>query len=436
MKCLIFTLVFATVLSAIGVIVGDFKIEVDNKGWRSRGTLIANREMQSDLLTRYQSALFEDSDGTLWNEMQTVIQKGYVDFADRIENARRLTCDTSWYSSVDLFKRDNLFAVWKAQPSQEMASMSILDREVLSDICDAEAVTLAMLEENGACSSCDNDKCLPPHSLILLLRGSGLIDGSEDMNCLELMSAYTSSVQSEFTTALVNCTNSVRLSFDPATSTYDPSVLQSCPVGFRTSLVDNSFGINGNEMLRYTSSYFHTSAVDFEKIYKIWKDDLFDEGSDPSVVSGVYDTVYENINEKYVDELVQSDMGLAIASLLITFIAIGIHTRSVFLTVLGIFQIVYAIPLAYFVYTFIAGLNFFPFLNFLGVFVAAALGADDLFVAVDKWKNARIGKPNASTEDVAEIALPDAAGAMLLTTSTTAVAFFATAICPVTPILW
>jgi 5-methyltetrahydrofolate--homocysteine methyltransferase len=427
--------VFATTLSAIGVIVGDFKIEVDNKGWRSRGTLIANREMQSDLLIRYQNALFEDTEGTLWNEMQTVIQTGYVDLVDREQNDRRLSCDVSWYSSTDLLEEDNLFAVWKAEPSQEIASMSILDKELLSNICDSEASTQAILEENGACSSCENDKCLSPHSLILVLKGSGLIDGGENMNCSELMSAYTSSVQSDFTASLVNCTNSIRLGFDPATSSYDPSILQSCPAGFRTNLVDNSFGVNGNQMLRYTTSYFHTSSSDFEKVYQLWKGDSFDEGNKQSVVRGVYDTVYEEINDIYVDELVQSDMGLAVASLLITFIAIGIHTRSFFLTVLGILQIVYAIPLAYFVYTFIGGLNFFPFLNFIGVFVAAALGADDLFVAVDKWKNARLHNPEASTEDVAEVALPDAAGAMLLTTSTTAVAFFATAICPVTPIL-
>lgn len=77
----------------------------------------------------------------------------------------------------------------------------------------------------------------------------------------------------------------------------------------------------------------------------------------------------------------------------------------------------------------------FPFLNFIGIFVAAALGADYIFVTVDKWKNARIANQDASTEDIAAIALPNAASAMLLTTSTTAVAFFATTICPVTPIL-
>lgn len=76
----------------------------------------------------------------------------------------------------------------------------------------------------------------------------------------------------------------------------------------------------------------------------------------------------------------------------------------------------------------------FPLLNLIGLFVSAALGADDVFVAVDKWKSARLEFPEDSLENIAKIALPDAASAMLLTTSTTAVAFFATCICPVPPI--
>lgn len=63
------------------------------------------------------------------------------------------------------------------------------------------------------------------------------------------------------------------------------------------------------------------------------------------------------------------------------------------------------------------------------------VGADDVFVAVDKFRNAagKLG-PKASIEDVAAVALPDAANAMLLTSITTAGAFFATAVCPVAPI--
>ena len=55
-------------------------------------------------------------------------------------------------------------------------------------------------------------------------------------------------------------------------------------------------------------------------------------------------------------------------------------------------------------------------------------------MAVDKWKNTRQENPSSSVEEVAALALPDAASAMFLTTLTTAVAFFATGICPVAPI--
>ena len=81
-------------------------------------------------------------------------------------------------------------------------------------------------------------------------------------------------------------------------------------------------------------------------------------------------------------------MLLAFASSAITSVAILIHTRSLWLTIIGLFKIILSFPLGYFVYTFIFGLNFFLFLNFIGVFVVFAFGADDIFVVVDKWKNA------------------------------------------------
>ena len=110
------------------------------------------------------------------------------------------------------------------------------------------------------------------------------------------------------------------------------------------------------------------------------------------------------------------------------------HTRSIWISIVGLVQIILSFPLAYFVYTFIARLDFFPFLNFIGVFVLFALGSDDVFVAMDKWKNARIDNRNGSVEDIAAVALPDAAAAMFLTSITTSVAFFSTAISPVAPL--
>jgi len=102
---------------------------------------------------------------------------------------------------------------------------------------------------------------------------------------------------------------------------------------------------------------------------------------------------------------------------------------------MGLFQIILSFPLAYFVYYFMGGIVFFPFLNFIGIFVVFALGADDVFVAVDKFKAARHELPFGSTEQIATLALPDAAYSMLLTSLTTTVAFFGTAICPVGPIV-
>lgn len=111
-----------------------------------------------------------------------------------------------------------------------------------------------------------------------------------------------------------------------------------------------------------------------------------------------------------------------------------IHTRSLLITGVGLLQVVLSFPLAYFVYNLIAGLEFFPFLNFIGIFVVFALGAGDIFVAIDNWKNTRLQYPTHSTEFIAAKSIPDAAWAMFLTTLTTAVAFFSTAICPVAPI--
>jgi len=332
---------------------------------------------------------------------------------------------------------NNVYAIWKVEPENDaVPTISALDKKVLLEICVAETNSLKLLKDEGACGGCDGDACLPPHSLLLVLRGE--ISGGFDMSCAELMNAYTSDVQSQFTQKLVTCTNQMRDTWDPNAQVFDD--LSSCPDYFMVNLIDANFGVNGNTKLRYTSSYFHTAMIgdadaDDEMTKKIFeKFDDFDQADGINVL-GAYDTVFESFNTIYVDELVTSDMTLAVASLTVTFIAMAIHTKSMWLTLMGIFQILYAIPLAYFVYTFIAQLNFFPFLNFLGVFVSAALGADDLFVAVDKWKNARLANPDGTVEDIAEIALPDAAGAMLLTTSTTAVAFFATCICPVPPIL-
>lgn len=463
-KILTINVILVIIISVIAIEIGDFKVQVDNKGWRSRGTLVADREMQVDIMNQNLEKLFQDTDGSVWNRLKTELQMGYVDLEERDENYERkrkllgfdLTnkvqqdftqlanfrgsvqgvqgreyrflenqgeCDMQWYSDTEAIQsEENLYALWQIQSD----SMSILDADAIKQICEAEVNTLQVLKDANLCEKCSDGTCMQPLSLVLVLRARFDL---HEASCDDLIAAYTTAEQEAFTEELVTCTDDYKRLFDSESKT--PGNVTTCPYGYMPNLVDYSFGVGSNR-LSYSSSYFRTENFEDEDLYRVYLD--FD-GTNGNIVEGVYDTTSEAFNTIYVDQLVVSDMMLAVASLTVTFLAMMIHTRSPWLTLFGVLQIIFAIPMAYFIYVFIARLNFFPFLNFIGVFVSAALGADDLFVAVDKFKNARIQNPDASTEDVAEIALPDAAGAMALTTSTTAVAFFATCICPVPPIL-
>ena len=155
----------------------------------------------------------------------------------------------------------------------------------------------------------------------------------------------------------------------------------------------------------------------------------FDE-ADGETVRGVYNFKSRELTGLVAEKSSNADVVIALGSLVLTIFALLIHNKSPWLCLVGFLQIIVAVPLSYFGYTVIAQIEFFPLLNLIGLFVASAIGADDIFVAVDKWNNARNSSlKEATTEDIAEVALPDAAGAMLLTTITTAVAFFATCIC-------
>ena len=219
------------------------------------------------------------------------------------------TCDVTWYDDYEsvLFE-NNVFAVWKVQPELESATLSAFDKEVMSQICEAEVNTLKVMEDAKVCKTCTDGKCLPPLSLVLLLRQK-LND--HDSSCADLMNAYTSEKQAEFTSELFTCTKEYTANFDSASLT--PGDTPSCPPGFQMSVVDYFFGTDENDKLRYTSSFFYTSVEGNTEAKEKRINELYDvyldfDGTDGSVVEGVYDTVYENFNTIYVDALVISDM--------------------------------------------------------------------------------------------------------------------------------
>lgn len=58
------------------------------------------------------------------------------------------------------------------------------------------------------------------------------------------------------------------------------------------------------------------------------------------------------------------------------------YTASLFLTLMAIVSVVLSLAVAYFVYTFIFELDFFPFMNLLAAVIVVGIGADDVFVYV------------------------------------------------------
>lgn len=449
------SLFVAILLSVIGMMFGGFEATVDNAGWQSRGTLIADRQTQLQMTKTFSWDLFTQG-SEYWEDLQNNVQPGWESgsFGD---DRRRLTvssnfdqvsnshshlqgndrrfpfhipqrllqnsidlegCDVSWYNDTDRLQGETrLWPVWRA----EIPDSTILDPAVLLDMCIAEANTQAIIEEKGLCFGCE-DGCLPPYSLVLYARL--VVPGGFDMECSELSDEWNQ-YQAETEVQWAECVADTKEQYDPAMENSNP---ESCPQGFSTTFVDETF--DTVPTLTYTSSIYATYESDIEELYDIV--DQFDRGSEK--ILAAYDSQYEDFNVLFSDAAVARDMALACGSAVITTTAMIIHTKSPFITGIGLLQIILSFPLAFFVYTFIGGLDFFPFLNFIGVFVVFALGADNIFVATDKWKNARLEYPTASVQYIAAVALPDAAGAMFLTTLTTAIAFFGTAICPVAPI--
>jgi len=143
----------------------------------------------------------------------------------------------------------------------------------------------------------------------------------------------------------------------------------------------------------------------------------------------------EEYEDEVMDEILANDMILVQGSMAVSLFFLLLNTRSLFMSLVGLLQVGFSFPVAYFFYKLVFGFSFFPFLNFLGLFVIMGIGVDDLFVVTDKWAQAarRLGDGASEVNIAAEVG-PDAAFTMLLTSITTAAAFFATSVVPVAPI--
>ncbi|XP_070577195.1 protein dispatched homolog 1-like isoform X2 [Ptychodera flava] len=133
------------------------------------------------------------------------------------------------------------------------------------------------------------------------------------------------------------------------------------------------------------------------------------------------------------DYLLSDSIFLVIAASIIL-ILMWIYMGSFFITIMTLLSMVFSLLLAYFIYTAVFQISFFPFMNICTVVILIGIGADDAFVYCDIWRHAREDRPQADHQTIVEEAFQHGALTMFVTSFTTAAAFYANAVSSITAV--
>lgn len=123
----------------------------------------------------------------------------------------------------------------------------------------------------------------------------------------------------------------------------------------------------------------------------------------------------------------------AFGSFVFVFFYLRIMLGSWFLTAVGMFEIFMSLPLAWISFSYIFQIKYFSALNVLCIFIVMAIGADDIFVFMDSYKQSANRDPDMleSLETRMSWVYRRSGSAMLLTSITTCSAFLCTLLSPI-----
>jgi protein dispatched 1 len=155
------------------------------------------------------------------------------------------------------------------------------------------------------------------------------------------------------------------------------------------------------------------------------------------------------IKNALFDECLLSDAWLVGLGGLFVLISMWIYTSSLFVTINTVIAIVFSLGISYFIYVIVFELKFFPFMNLLVLIVIVGIGSDDAFIFMKIWQctfierarrdiNSPLSPTSTSfasdpytfdaTRDLVSVmakTLEHASVSMLVTSLTTAAAFYA-----------
>ncbi|KAH7948639.1 hypothetical protein HPB51_028432 [Rhipicephalus microplus] len=109
--------------------------------------------------------------------------------------------------------------------------------------------------------------------------------------------------------------------------------------------------------------------------------------------------------------------------------AMWAYTQCFLVTAFTCMAVDFSLGTAYFLYTTVFRISFFPFMNVLTLTIAIGIGADDAFIYCKTWGAAKAEKNSGTLVKLVRDTLHHACLSMLVTSVTTAAAFFAS--CPV-----
>jgi hypothetical protein len=99
-------------------------------------------------------------------------------------------------------------------------------------------------------------------------------------------------------------------------------------------------------------------------------------------------------------EQTETDLLWSFAAFATVFSALWVITGSFLIAAGGMAGVALSFPLAFFVYRAIFGIAWVGLLNLLGVFLIAGIGADDIFVVWEHWKQAPFPLHAANPDEV------------------------------------
>jgi len=127
----------------------------------------------------------------------------------------------------------------------------------------------------------------------------------------------------------------------------------------------------------------------------------------------------------------------AFGSIFVVYLYLVGNTGSWFLATFGMIEIIMSIPTAWFLYSCLFQLKYFAGLNMLAIFIVLAIGADDIFVFLDAYKQSAHEGPEVLVDLETRMSwvYRRAGTAMLITSATTCSAFLCTCFTPLAEIM-